>query len=397
MNIAEYPIAKNWLDQFDIPDRYLASFMLSKLRYISFETLETWLQDELSNIIQILKNNGKKEAIAIFPVSKPFINEFNKDKEPKPPNDSSGRIAHSLKNMERNLPIYIELTPRINSMRERKVRHIIFVDDFIGTGDRFIKSWRESVSSSIKSWCSLGWCKVWILAYSAHEFGIKQIIRNVKPINRNNFFVYHTIKKSFIEKDIKLTELCSSYSKKFGDGCFGSGYGKLYSPIIFQHGCPNNVPSIFWKNGQRNRNRWNALFPNRSIPSEFYPIFNEDHSKESAAEELWIANYYKLALEFLDRPHDFNDEHQLLLILAYLNREKSINKIKSIMIMSDNEFDIVIKQLLKYGLINDEYQVTRFGKDILKRGEKFKHKNVKVEEDYINYYPNSFLGFQRDI
>lgn len=298
--------------------------MLTKFHYVSFELLETWLQEELFSTIEILKKGGKKEAIAVFPITKPFINEFNRDKEKKPPNDSSGRIAHSLKNIERNLPHYIELTPRIKSMRERRVRHIIFVDDFIGTGNRFIEFWRENISRTIQSWCSLGWCKVWLMTYAAHESGIKNIVRKIKPVHHNSFFVSHVLKKSFIEENNELVKICSSYAKKFGNNSIGSGYGQLYSPIIFQHGCPNNVPSIFWKNSRKNRTHWKALFPNRSIPNELYPLFNVDHSMESVAEELWIARYYKLALEFLNRPNDFKGEHQLLLILAYLKKGSGV-------------------------------------------------------------------------
>ncbi|EKY2080949.1 hypothetical protein QNX21_004148, partial [Cronobacter sakazakii] len=179
MKLEELPGIKNWLGQFSVPDVYVAEQMLSNMRFVSFEEVESWLQDSISTLLADIKSKEGKVAIAIFPVSKPFINKFNQDKDIKLPNDSAGRIAHSLKNIERNLPTYVELTPRLESMRKRKVKHIIFVDDFIGTGDRFIKSWRTTVSPSIKAWCSNGWCKIWLVSYAAHKSGINRILHNI--------------------------------------------------------------------------------------------------------------------------------------------------------------------------------------------------------------------------
>lgn len=384
-----------WLDQFEFQDRYLAKYIISKMRYVCFEEVEIWLQQELLNLISEINLNNK-EAIAIFPVAKPFINEFNKDKEIKLPNDSSGRIAHSIKNLERRLPKHIELTPRLESMRDRKVRHIIFIDDFIGTGDRFIKSWQKTVSRSIKSWCARGWCKIWILAFAGHESGISNIVNRIGPVDGTRVRVNLRIKKSFIADNKNLLFLI----KKYGITRHGEkgtwGYGKLLSPLVFQYGCPNNVPSILWSK-VTGKNKWMPLFPERSIPTELYPLFSSDLSSFSSAEDVWMAGNYELAIQMIDKLNDYNGNHHLMVVLALLERKKEISKIKNVMILSDKEFAVISSELTKYGLIDANNQITSFGKEILARGKKDKSPIAEKYEHKGNFYPASFLGFQREV
>lgn len=399
MSLLALPAIERWLSQFEIPERYLAEYMLKKMRYVSFEEVEAWIQTALRQLISDIETtSGKKEAIAIFPVSKPFIHNFNEDKEIKPANDSAGRFAHSLRNVERDLSKHIELTPRLESMRDRKVRHLIFVDDFIGTGDRFISSWREMVHRSIKSWCSRGWCKVWIISYAGHKKGKNRIISKVGPVTHDCFRIFHEVDESFIWENDGLARLCWKYSAAANEGKKSRlGYGDLLSPIIFQYGCPNNAPAILWcKHIKNSEIKWKPLFPNRSIPVDLYPAFGVDHSAEATSEDLWMARHYKVALEIINRPHDFGRNHALVSILAYLNQGKSLERIRRIMVMTDEEFGGTINDLIEYGLISHLHMVTRFGKDVLKRGGREKKQMLADNSTNTNYYPATFLGFQRE-
>ena len=122
MELRDLPNVREWLDQFDVPDVYLAEHMLRRIKYVGFEEFEAWLQASVRGLLKDIVDKDGRVAIAIFPVAKPFIHKFNKDKDEKLPNDSAGRIAHSLKNLERELPAYVELTPRLDSMRTKWIR-----------------------------------------------------------------------------------------------------------------------------------------------------------------------------------------------------------------------------------------------------------------------------------
>lgn len=394
--IFEVPRISAWLDQFKPPHRYLAEYLLAKLRYVSLEEVEAWVQSEVTGLVNELCKDGKRPSIAIFSVSKPFVNEFNKDKEAKKTSDSSGRIAHMLRNLERSFPGHIELNPRVESMRARKVEHVVFVDDFIGTGDRFIKSWRKTVPRSVKSWAAFGWCKIWVLAFAAHESGARRIERELKAVDRARCRFGLSIGESFIQKNRNLRMLCFSGGGKSVHPRKALGYGDLCSPIVFQYGCPNNAPGMLW-NRDTPRGGVRPLFPNRSVPADTFCLFGKDHSGESAAEELWLSRRYTLALRYIDDPQALKDRRIEMVMLAHLASGKKVSAIRSFMVLSEADFDVRLKWLEDLGFVDATLSVTRFGIDFLRRGAR-RHPSQRVaSEEYQNYYPGSFLGFQRSI
>ncbi|MDX1492071.1 MAG: hypothetical protein R3332_12370 [Pseudohongiellaceae bacterium] len=399
MAIEDIPEVSEWLSQFDqeLPDKYLATYLLKKMRYVSFEELEEWVQTSVESLVKDIVCKEGRVPIAIFPVAKPFINQFNEEKEAKPANDSAGRIAHSLKNLERRFPQYVELTPRDQSMYDRKVKHIIFVDDFVGTGNRFIKSWRSTVSRRIKSWCSHGWCKIWVLSFAGHKSGLNHIVNQIKPIDKSRLRINLVIDKSFILSDIELAKLSYRYGDRLAKSTARLGYGKLISPVVFQHGCPNNVPGIFWSPGNRGSKRWKPLFPERSVSTELYPLFNTDVTAETTADELWMVGHHELAVEIIDEVSKYKGRHQLMMILGYLDKGKTFEKVRNVLVLTESEFTQKLGELTQYGLIDADNRLTKFGQDILKRGKKSRRITRDKGQEYPSFYPASFLGFQREV
>lgn len=396
MELTDIPNVVNWLDQFELPDVYVAEHMLRRIRYVNFEEFETWLHKSVNGLLDEIVMKDGKVAVAIFPVAKPNIHAFNKDKEHKPPNDSAGRIAHSLKNIERDLPEYVEMTPRLDSMRKRKVKHIVYVDDFVGTGNRFTKFWNSSVPTSIKSWCSLGWCKIWIICFAAHQSGLNKIIHRIRPLSHDQIRVNLTINNTFFLQNKNMRAVLQKYGKPLGDPREVLGYGGLASPIIFQHGCPNNVPLIFWLSPIRRRQiKWNPLFPDRSVLAEVYPLFEEDWALAALPEELWMAKHYHLAVTIMGQLSKYNTNHQILLVIGLLLKGYGIDKIKNNMVLTADEFDTLINQLKEGGLVDQNFAVTRFGRDIIARIAKSSKKDVTINSEG-NFFPSSFLGFRRE-
>lgn len=396
MELRDLPKVRDWLSQFEVPDVYLAEHMLRRIRYVGFEEFEAWLQSSVLRLLQEILEKDGRVAVAIFPVEKPFIHEFNKDKDEKSPSDSAGRLAHSLKNLERDLPGYVELRPRVDSMRKQKVKHIIFVDDFVGTGERFIKSWRSTVPAAIKSWCSRGWCKVWFLTFAAHQSGLNKIVRSVRPITLRQIRVEVLVERSFFQETSGLRRVLGKYGAPLGSSRQVLGYGGLACPVIFQHGCPNNVPLIFWvQPSRRSRIKWNPLFPNRSVSSDVYPLFTEDLARQAMPEELWMAGHFDFALNVLEKIDRFKESHQLLLVLGLLAKGHSVNGIRNTLVLTDAEFNALLDELRVGGLIDANDVVTRYGFDVVARASKPRKKSALIGEE-INFYPSSFLGFQRE-
>ncbi|MBK6655576.1 hypothetical protein [Zoogloea sp.] len=396
MNLRDIPQVESWLTQFEVPDLYVVEHMLRRLRYVSFEELEAWLHESVKGVLEEIEKSDGRVAVAIFPVAKPFINKFNKDKEEKLPNDSAGRIAHSLKNIERDLPRFVELSPRDKSMRQKKVKHIIFVDDFVGTGNRFSDSWKTMVSPSVKSWCSRGWCKIWLITFAAHKSGLNRVVRKIRPLTLNQVRINLEIDKSFFLENESMKAVLQKYGTPLGRATQAMGYGGLASPVIFQYGCPNNVPLMFWLRPSRaSRISWRPLFPNRSVSNDVYPLFGQDFARDALPEELWMAGHYRLALNALEQLSNYNENHQLMLVLGLLAKGHGIAKIRNVMVLGGTEFDNILRELKEGGLVSQDDVVTRFGKDVLARAAKPCIMDILTEKE-ANFFPSSFLGFQRE-
>ncbi|WIO73868.1 hypothetical protein QP938_11270 [Porticoccaceae bacterium LTM1] len=397
MDIKELPEVASWLKQFDMPDLYLAEYMLKKLRYVSLEEYEAWVQSSITNLLLDLeKRDHGKTSVAIFPVTKNTQNVFNQDKELKAVNDSSGRLGHALKNLERNMTKHIELSPRVDSMKARRVKHIIYVDDFTGTGKRFIDFWNK-VSPSIKSWCSHGWCDIWFLTFAAHNEGLKKIVQKVGPLNQDSIKYDHLVTESFIKTNKSLSQLCHKYGSRLSDSGSIVGFGKQFSPIVFQYGCPNNAPGILWCKGDAEKKSFKPLFPNRSVPVSLFPLFHNKVTVGETAEDLWMARNYQLAVNFLENADLYNGHFEILTILSYLNAGRGPENVREVMVMPESKIEELFDELKLYGLIDEVFNVTRFGKDVLVRGSKLKSKRIKGKREYNNFYPATFLGFQREV
>lgn len=394
MASTDIPLVKEWLDQFEIPDRYLAEHVLRKIRFISFEELDGGLQQAVIGLLNYIEKAHGKEAVALFPVNKPFNEE-----KTKPDSDSSGRVSHLLQNVMRLIgtPLHVELNPTDDSMRARKVKHLIFVDDYTGTGNRFIKFWRTNVSRRVKFWLARKWCQIWIVSYAGHQQGLDRIVSQIRPALKSNVICPVTIGNSQFRTNRNLLRMAWVYGQKLSTKKSILGYGKLMSPIVFQYGCPNNAPGILWSKGSPGSRRWKPLFPNRGVPEELYDLFSMDLSKESTPEELWMARNYQLAINFLEMPDRFREKHDLLTVLVNLKAKKNIDKIRDLLILGDKEFEKILVDLQSYGLTDHDNNVTGFGAEALKRGSKARNKSVGDEDEYMNFYPSRFLGFQREV
>lgn len=398
MHIDEIPRIRNWLSQFEPSERYIARHMLKRMRYVSFTEFESWMQRAIRELCEELASNSPVKTIVLIPIRKLSTNTFNQDKSQKASNDSAGRIGHILKNLERDLPKNVELSARPESMRARKVRHIVYVDDFIGTGDRFIKFWRNLVPRYVKSWCSLGWCQLWIVTYGAQQGGRNRIIQKIGAVRPASFKSAYVFKYSFLEKRQAIWDLLKSHADRAGTQVLAKGYGKSPCPIVFQHGCPNNAPGLFWFRPSANSSyRWQPLFPNRSIPDDLYPLFQYDFSHDITEEELWIIGRYNAAMNFIDRNKYYKGSNINLLLLNYLSIGYSMNSIRAVLVASEEELRLAISRLRESGLIDQSLSPTNFGREFLRRLGKKRYHFKWSEDSHENFYPRSFKGFQRDV
>jgi len=378
--LSETSSAKIWLLQFKEQDRETAKLILDSLIYVSNEELIYGLRQLLQKYI----NNYKNEYIALFAI-KEVINESNYWEDYLDKLDIKGKdglgsesiITHfctdSLKLSE-----FLLNHPSINEMKDKKCRHIVCINDIIGSGDqanRFSK-WLYN-HPTIKSWVSLKYVDFNILSYAGTLDGYNNIKEN-KIIKDILIDQYIDDGRSFWsdEEREKIKKVCRKYSpiRKYS-----LGYKNYFTFIYFSYKCPNTAPAILWSPNEC----WKAILLDR-------PEFGVDlrNFKSSGLDIKRAIDYVNMTKPIIF--NRFNDEAKMMLIILVLfTHKKYSNVIISEMLgTSITEIDNFINELLSIGLIDKNKKITKMGKSLLHSARKIKIPLKALDLKNEFYYPS---------
>lgn len=278
---------KDWLAQFDAHDQENAARLLGGLTLVSHSAFE-----------RAVKSLILSEAVGIDgPVALYATREMDEDidyyKAMANPDDpmaplnavargadlgSEARIAAIIRNLCKAEPEKLLNHPSLEMLRATRAKAIIVVDDIVGSGKRtagFIRAmWR---SESVMSWHSRHQIKFVALAYTGTRVGIGQVSRlkcNPKVTLVRDCPTFSDIPwHGDIEEAI--TALCKRYGGRTSRRGMRLGFKKTMAALVFEHGCPNNAPSILWAPVSDDSN-WQPMFPDRTVLLEEASAFPPD-------------------------------------------------------------------------------------------------------------------------
>ena len=312
LRLSEHPLSQKWLAQFHTPeDRGLAAQLLNQLKLVSTREFEAGIEQGLTDLQRKLG-----VTIAVYPIAPtisgeivgydPFTGAIPKDENchsrevgRRRKFGSEDRVGHLLAKLQERFrrgtgASSIECIPTLAQLRTQGIQHIVLVDDVCGSGTRIADYWR-AIPRRIKSLLSLKRYELWIVLYAITPKGKAALLRAMPHFPPSHLI---TVLPEADLRGLLSTELCTlcvNYAKLIDMESSGLGFRGSSCPIVFEHGCPNNLPVILWAN----RKDWKGLFPNRSIPTDLRSWFDAD-GMERNIESLWRANQPKLALSLLD-------------------------------------------------------------------------------------------------
>jgi hypothetical protein len=359
--------------------------LLQSLRLVSLAEFEQAIQDSIARIVS--DTTGR---IAVFPVEK----IHSSSRLPS----SAQKIGYTLTNLERLHSMRLRVRPSVESMRAEKMKHVILVDDLIGTGGRIVKFWDEWADKSLKSWLSYHKCQLWVVAFAGHHLGVQRVLERITYLDETTVRLTLPLPSFSSYPRPEIPELMDKYAHRTSKSTAARGVGGCMSHIIFQHGCSNNAPALLWANGRH----WKAIFPNRSIPPQLYVCFGDIEEGTRNAELLWSAGQYRLALELINAAHTGTkaQSYQLLLtVLGLLARHVISTDLPKLMTVSEERINTVIARATKIGLLDCHTQITAFGRDILervRRGQRSEDLQLFSSSHAAQlYYPLQCFGVRR--
>ena len=405
IRLSETELATEWLAQFRTSyDSNVAKELLDSLKYVSTREFEVSIETKLIEL-----QRGLQDRIAVYPVKKTdayyslfrgkFITANVYDSNSKPPRvgtkmkfGSEDKIASLLEKIssrtKRNSNLSeIECNPTIKTINSQGIKNIVLVDDLCGSGDRITGFYKNIFPASIKRLISFNKIKLWILVYAASSDGVKKIRRKIKYFNKNigNVIIIfpETRRNSFSPQ---IVELCER---------MGSGYKGSFTNIIFEHGCPNNIPNMLWFK----KKYWKPLFPHRTIPFELRPSFG-NQSTADLGSILWVSGQKQLALSLydaIDRNFLSSENSLRITVLGLLAKNVRVENIAEKMLIEPSRLNGIISDFIDEDILykhGDKILINALGMGIVStfRNQKKRLLNINIDKPKIMYYPTQCDG-----
>lgn len=389
-----------WLENFNPEDVELAKDLLRVYEYITFEEFMYRLDDLFKNILSTIPEG---EKILIIPFGK-----IGK---------SATLVTYPLKKTTAYLKREDDITLSQDYQKvvnPKQFKHLIFLDDFIGSGKTFCTDFtkKDSKGNSIELWVKKNKIKnLYILATITMVKGKEHIkskfdIR-IEADERNKIFDKTNsplIPFGNLPAIEDMNEKYGSFIKVFGKPPFVAprGYSKSESLVSFFHCTPNNTLTIIWGKNST----WTPLFPREAK-------IRMDEAREFKKEvAFYIGICNRLGIDIYDgssimekkgsvdvrRPtHNTKQDHALISLLVLKNQGYEDILICHILGLTIKELDDIYKRAAKLGYTNKEMNLTKKGKEfIIELKQKTKSENFReatpdrlIPKDEI-YIPKNF-------
>lgn len=404
---------KKWLAQFEPLDQEIASSIANNLTLISHNEFERNLVSKIKEVtdsisgkvalfamremapkIPILK--GKACPVKVY-VSTPYyeqVEECDDGVSVSPLGHtadigSEGRVASIIRQFCKRDKSRFLNHPTLEHLRNTRCNAILCIDDFIGTGGRaheFLDAlWKEK---TIVSWHSSKHINFHVIAYSGTEAGIERT-KEHKSLPVVHVYrdcpTFHSLPWSK-ERIDSVLRLCEKYGEKANKRRrhLWWGYKKTMSTIVFEHGCPNNVPAILVEEN----NKWIGLFPDRIVKDNTSSVFPSEIPKKLDLKILEEAGQKKLSKspKLIRRGEK---GHILLVILALIAKGKRKRSTLCYTTGLNNEdCDRYLSKCIEWGFVSPQKRITPTGLSELNAVKKIgKVESEKKDKGSDYYYP----------
>ena len=230
--LSESPKARSWLDRFDAGERQTATYLIDEILLVSGDDFSSALNSQLDTVLESAQGSvalfaerpvksvfgripsffpGSRSGRAVGPGVAPIIVDPRKQEV-----GSEGIIGQLVTDYCRRNPDHCLTHPGPSKMRTEKVRKIVIVTDFIGSGDRVTKMLESfRYVATLRSWRSYKLIDFMVIAYSGLATGINNVrSHRLKPEVRV-VMGCPTIPDAFLGSELReIEQLCRTHPKK---------------------------------------------------------------------------------------------------------------------------------------------------------------------------------------
>jgi hypothetical protein len=264
--------SEEWLTNFSPEERYVAERLLTNFTYFNERMTDALLRAAIQNYFCIENWNGKenKNNIADYVTETAFV--VCEGERPHP-TDSGHIFARKLRDRllvpERNI-----VSPRDALVNRHCFRRFIFVDDFTGSGNQFIETWKRNhtINGSVMSFetfgasnnlpfaycvCVASWKAKHSIGMTAPQVGLSpahQLSERHSAIHADSSLWYNVDTTAAL-KIIKAASQRAGYGAEDNSQRDWRGFHALGLTLAFNHGIPDASLPLFFSA----QNGWKPL------------------------------------------------------------------------------------------------------------------------------------------
>lgn len=389
-----------WLHNFKAEDRELARYLLDRLTLISHSEFERALGAQIDSIAAKVCGPIALYAVREIPRTEPRTYFEFAAGNPQginavaPGSDlgSEARIAALIRSLALAQPDKILNHPTLADLRSKRVKAILVLDDLVGSGKRtsdFVQAiWRDR---SIRSWWSRQDIRLFAVAYAATTAGAKLLARHrsspeIEFVRDCPTLESLSIPESRVDA---LNSLMTTYSESLTHNKMPLGYKNIGSLLVFEHGCPNNAPAVFWSPPKPGK-LWEPLFPGRAVLSQEKSAFPLEVQQQDAVLLLHLAGQARTAAAWDARGASPLGSSEGLTLALLAKGYRRVDAIAYATSLDQQACRSLLERCIDWGLVTTTLRLTDRGRKELRAFERstdIKAGSAGLGSDV--YYPKS--------
>lgn len=381
----------SWLENFEEEDIPSAIDILRVFEYIPFNEFMSRQNDLLKELLTTI---NPEEKIIVFPFGK-----FGKSSTLV-----TYPLTHTTSFKDKEKDIFLTFDYK-NIPNPSQYKHIIFIDDFIGSGNTFCEEYK---TTGIKDWLiEQNISSVFILSIlimNEGKINIKKNYPTIKIISDVRYKLFDETYSPFKAFSKNTYSKVKGITEKYGTKInkkIPLGYDDSQSNIAFFHGTPNNTLPIIWMD-----KKWTPLYPRMSQKrmADAREFKKEIHYYLGVCDSLEI-NLLEGSELINKQINDKNttsakQNHALFMVLYLKNKEYENIFICQILAITREELRCIYDELKNKKLVTADYiSITTEGTNLLRKLQNETNK-VKIRKESNNnlaikkslYLPKSFEG-----
>lgn len=256
-----------WLGNFDEEDKEAAALLLNEFVFIESRSTDLMIRAAIDSLIDGLPKGPRAPSRHMLVAALDSAIVVPVTGENPNPTDSGNYICSRVRRTC-DVPEERIFSPDVAIGYAKRGHPILFVDDFVGSGDQFLKTWfrGHDGTSFSEAYESTGFIAMYAAAVSS-QTGLKRISEHAPVVGTSFAHVLSRqkslegIKESCADAFEKFDYILTKYVDRliFTDDHFLNnpdsrkyGYKSLGLTMAFEHSVPDATLPIFWASGVNN-------------------------------------------------------------------------------------------------------------------------------------------------